>query len=98
MSGGDHLDVVRAAVARGVTIRRVRVVSQPLPGHLRWEHAVRDQILGFAADSWCCAARPAAGRTGLAITAFTSAQSRSPPPARTCPPALPPPGCRVGTA
>ena len=28
---GDHLEVVRAAVARGVTIRRVRVVSDPIP-------------------------------------------------------------------
>ncbi len=36
---GDHLDVVRAAVARGVTIRRVRVVSEPLSDYLRWEHA-----------------------------------------------------------
>jgi hypothetical protein len=32
---GDHLDVVRAAVARGVTIRRVRVVSEPLSDYLR---------------------------------------------------------------
>ena len=59
---------------------------------------MRDQVPGCAVNSWCCAARPAAGRTGLAITACTSAQSRSPPPARTCPPALPPPGCRAGTA
>ena len=95
---GDHLGVVRAAVARGVRIRRVRVVSGPLPEYPRWERAVRDQVPGCAVNSWCCAARPAAGRTGLAITACTSAQSRSPPPARTCPPALPPPGCRAGTA
>ena len=26
---GDHLDVIRTAVARGVTIRRIRVVSEP---------------------------------------------------------------------
>jgi hypothetical protein len=36
---GDHLDVIRAAAARGVTIRRVRVVSEPLSDYLRWEHA-----------------------------------------------------------
>jgi hypothetical protein len=36
---GDHLDVIRAAVARGVRIRRVRVVSEPLSDYLRWEHA-----------------------------------------------------------
>ena len=39
---GDHLEVVRAAVARGVTIRRVRVVSEPLSDYLRWEHACTD--------------------------------------------------------
>lgn len=36
---GDHLDVVRGAVARGVRIRRVRVVSEPLSDYIRWEHA-----------------------------------------------------------
>jgi hypothetical protein len=36
---GDHLDVIRAAATRGVTIRRVRVVSEPLSDYLRWEHA-----------------------------------------------------------
>jgi hypothetical protein len=39
---GDHLDVVRAAVARGVTISRVRVVSEPLSEYLRWEDACTD--------------------------------------------------------
>ena len=39
---GDHLNVVRAAVARGVVIRRVRVVSEPLSDYLRWEHACTD--------------------------------------------------------
>jgi hypothetical protein len=38
---GDHLDVVRAAVARGVAIRRIRVVSEPLSDYLLWEHACR---------------------------------------------------------
>jgi hypothetical protein len=36
---GEHLDRMRAATARGVTIRRVRVVSEPLSDYLRWEHA-----------------------------------------------------------
>ena len=31
--------MVRAAAARGVRIRWVRVVSEPLPEYLRWEHA-----------------------------------------------------------
>jgi Family of unknown function (DUF6879) len=35
---GDHLNVIRTATARGVTIRRVRVVSEPLSDYLRWEH------------------------------------------------------------
>ena len=39
---GDHLDVVRAAVARGVAIGRVRVVSEPLSEYLRWEDACTD--------------------------------------------------------
>jgi hypothetical protein len=36
---GDHLDVIRAAVARGVRVRRVRIVSEPLSDYMRWEHA-----------------------------------------------------------
>lgn len=36
---GDHLDMVAAAVARGVRWRRVRVVSEPLSEYMRWEHA-----------------------------------------------------------
>jgi hypothetical protein len=38
----DHLEVVSAAAARGVRIRRVRVVSEPLSEYLRWEHACTD--------------------------------------------------------
>ena len=47
---GDHLDVVRAAVARGVTIRRVRVVSEPLSEYLRWEHACTDVNVSAGED------------------------------------------------
>ncbi len=36
---GDHLAVIRAAAARGVRVRRVRVVSEPLSEYMRWEHA-----------------------------------------------------------
>ncbi len=36
---GEHLDRMRAATARGVTVRRVRVVSEPLSDYMRWEHA-----------------------------------------------------------
>lgn len=32
---GDHLDVIRAAVARGVRVRRVRIVSEPLSEYMR---------------------------------------------------------------
>ncbi len=31
-------DVVQAAVARGVSVRRARVVSEPLSEYVRWEH------------------------------------------------------------
>ncbi len=34
-----HLDKMRAATARGVTVRRVRVVSEPVSDYIRWEHA-----------------------------------------------------------
>jgi len=33
-------DVVAAAVARGVTIRRARVVSEPVTEYIRYEHAI----------------------------------------------------------
>src|SRR6266700_8019627 len=47
---GDHLDVVRAAVARGVTIRRVRVVSEPLSDYMRWEHACTEVNISIGED------------------------------------------------
>jgi hypothetical protein len=36
---GEHLDRMRAATARGVTVRRVRVISEPPSDYIRWEHA-----------------------------------------------------------
>ena len=53
---GDHLDVVRAAVARGVTIRRVRVVSEPLSEYLRWEHACTEVNIKAGGTSAGCPA------------------------------------------
>ncbi|MQA83000.1 MAG: hypothetical protein GEV10_31870 [Streptosporangiales bacterium] len=38
--GPEFAAVVRDAVARGVRIRRARVVSEPLTDYLRFEHAV----------------------------------------------------------
>ena len=35
----DHFAIVRAAAARGVTIRRVRVISEPASQYIQWEHA-----------------------------------------------------------
>jgi hypothetical protein len=47
---GDHLEVIRAAVARGVRIRRVRLVSEPLSDYMRWEHACTDVNLKAGED------------------------------------------------
>ena len=67
---GDHLDVVRAAAARGVRIGRVRVVSEPLSEYLRWEHACTDVNISAGEDiRWlrrtkaatCCCPAPIAG-------------------------------------
>jgi hypothetical protein len=35
----EHFAVVRAAAARGVTIRRVRVISEPVSDYMKWENA-----------------------------------------------------------
>ena len=50
----DHLDVVRAAVVRGVRIRRARVVSEPLSDYLRWEHACTDVNVSAGGTSAGC--------------------------------------------
>ena len=36
----DWSDTVRGAVARGVEVRRLRIVSEPVSDYIRWEHAV----------------------------------------------------------
>jgi hypothetical protein len=35
----EHFAMVSAAVARGVTMRRVRVISEPVSEYIRWEYA-----------------------------------------------------------
>lgn len=37
---GDWVDLVRPAVARGVVVRRARIVSEPVTDYIRYEHAV----------------------------------------------------------
>lgn len=34
------VDVIRATVARGVVVRRARIVSEPVSEYIRWEHEV----------------------------------------------------------
>ncbi|MFF4991391.1 DUF6879 family protein [Streptosporangium saharense] len=41
---GDWTDLVRATVARGVRVRRVRVVSEPVSEYMRFEHAVTPAV------------------------------------------------------
>ncbi|MGW3730750.1 DUF6879 family protein [Streptomyces sp. NPDC000851] len=33
------VDLISGAVARGVTVRRARIVSEPVTDYIRWEHA-----------------------------------------------------------
>jgi hypothetical protein len=47
---GDHLDTIRAASSRGVRIRRVRIVSEPLSEYIRWEHACTDNNIRAGED------------------------------------------------
>lgn len=35
----EHFAIVRAAAARGVTMRRVRVISEPVSEYIKWENA-----------------------------------------------------------
>jgi hypothetical protein len=36
----DWVDLIRSAVARGVVVRRARIVSEPVTDYIRYEHAV----------------------------------------------------------
>ncbi|MGA5820554.1 DUF6879 family protein [Kitasatospora sp. NPDC094028] len=42
----DWLGIVREAVARGVVMRRARIVSEPVTDYIRWEHAVTPLNVG----------------------------------------------------
>jgi hypothetical protein len=35
----EHFEIVRAAIARGVTMQRVRIISEPVSPYIRWENA-----------------------------------------------------------
>ncbi|TYK52815.1 DUF6879 family protein [Actinomadura decatromicini] len=39
-AGTAWFDLIRSAVARGVTVRRARLVSEPVTDYIRFEHAV----------------------------------------------------------
>lgn len=41
---GVWLDTVRAAVDRGVTIRRARIVSEPISDYIRYEHQITEAL------------------------------------------------------
>jgi len=66
---GEHLDRMRAAAARGVRIRRVRVISEPVSDYIRWEHACTSLNVEAGEDiRWLPrtkAADPDAARRGL---------------------------------
>ncbi|MCD0447661.1 hypothetical protein LO762_00390 [Actinocorallia sp. API 0066] len=47
---GDWAAIVGDAVNRGVTWRRVRVISKPMSEYMRWEHAVTDMNVSFGED------------------------------------------------
>jgi hypothetical protein len=36
--------VIRTAVARGVSFRRLRVICEPVSDYIRWEHAITSQV------------------------------------------------------
>jgi hypothetical protein len=42
--------VIRAATDRGVSVRRLRVVSEPLTDYIRWEHAITTQVNAAAGE------------------------------------------------
>lgn len=39
-----YTDVVLPAVRRGVTVRRARVISEPVSDYVRWEHWLTDSV------------------------------------------------------
>ncbi|WP_416210414.1 DUF6879 family protein [Frankia sp. Cr1] len=47
---GDWLNLVSANVARGVRIRRARVVSEPVTDFIRWEHMLTRHNIAAGED------------------------------------------------
>lgn len=39
-----YTDVVVSAVHRGVTVRRARIVSEPVSDYVRWEHSLTEPV------------------------------------------------------
>lgn len=59
-------DTIASAVARGVTVRRARVVSEPVTDYIRWEHYVtRANVAAGEAVRWL----PRAQTTALLLPA-----------------------------
>lgn len=47
---GEFAEAVQAAVGRGVTWRRVRIISRPMSDYMRWEHAVTNSNIAAGED------------------------------------------------
>jgi uncharacterized protein DUF6879 len=43
-------EIVKGAVSRGVTWRRVRIISRPMSEYMRWQHKVTDGNIAFGED------------------------------------------------
>ena len=41
---GAYIDAVRDAVHRGVSVRRARIVSEPVSAYIRWEHSLTGPV------------------------------------------------------
>lgn len=41
---GAYIGVVRDAVRRGVRVRRVRIIGEPVSAYVRWEHALTGPV------------------------------------------------------
>ncbi|MFI6292694.1 DUF6879 family protein [Nonomuraea sp. NPDC050790] len=59
------VDLVSAAVTRGVSVRRARIVSEPASDYVRWEHAVAPAFQLAAGEQLRWLPRPLA--SGLAL-------------------------------
>ncbi len=41
---GDYIAVLRNAVRRGVSVRRARIIGEPVSAYVRWEHALTGPV------------------------------------------------------